>query len=143
MMKLLSLLAAAQALIGNNCLATPITATDQVDINSSAAELEKRGDLNFNEVVLGQCKNVIAIYAKGTSLDPNKNNYDAVGSAWFSNIVKQEGGAKYVVRQGVNYVADIPGAVFGNVEGGTELFRLIKQARSKCPSGKIVLGGYR
>lgn len=46
--------------------------------------------------------------------------------------------------QGVTYVANVQGyQAGGSAAGSTEMLRLINLAATKCPSTKIVLGGYR
>lgn len=107
-----------------------------------AADLETRQALPTTENGLSAaCKAVTIIFARGTNEAGNVG--EIAGPPWFSRVRASRGTAAITV-QGVTYVANVAGyTAGGSVAGSAEMLRLINLAATKCPSTKIVLGGYR
>lgn len=81
------------------------------------------------------------IYARGTNEDGNVGT--VAGPPWISKLRTDVTTALLTV-QGVDYVADYAGYFAGgSATGSAEMLRLINLASTKCPTTKIVLGGYR
>lgn len=105
-------------------------------------DLEPRQSLPTTENGLSAaCKAVTVIYARGTNEAGNVG--EIAGPPWISKL-RTGLGTSVVTAQGVTYVADIAGyQAGGSPTGSAEMLRLTNLAASKCPSTKIVLGGYR
>jgi cutinase len=108
----------------------------------SAFPLDVRQSLPTTENGLsGACKAVAVIFARGTNEAGNVG--DIAGPPWFSKL-RSSLGTSLITVQGVTYAANTAGYLAGgDAAGSTEMLRLINLAASKCPSTKIVLGGYR
>ena len=86
------------------------------------------------------CKAVTLVYARGTNEAGNAGSI--AGPPWFSRLRASLGTAAISV-QGVDYLANVAGyQAGGSATGTTEMVRLVNLASSRCPSSKIVLGGY-
>ncbi|TFK97297.1 cutinase-domain-containing protein [Pterulicium gracile] len=95
---------------------------------------------NTENELAGACKAVTLIYARGTTEPGNVGGN--TGQALFTALRSRLGAAAIAV-QGVNYSATVAGYLQGgDPAGSTTMFNLINQAASKCPSTKIVIGGY-
>jgi len=97
-----------------------------------------------NDISSSVCKEVTFIFARGSTEGGNMGM--AVGPP-FANALKQSFGKDNVAVQGVDYPADIAGAITGtmnptNAPGATKMTSLVQQALQKCPSTKVVLSGY-
>jgi cutinase len=88
----------------------------------------------------GACKAVTVIFARGTNEAGNVG--EIAGPPVFTNLRSSLGTAAVTV-QGVDYSATVGGYLSGgDPTGSTTMFNLINQAATKCPSTKIVIGGY-
>ncbi|TFK97296.1 cutinase-domain-containing protein [Pterulicium gracile] len=88
----------------------------------------------------GACRAVTLIYARGTGEAGNVGGQ--TGQALFTAL-RSRLGASAISIQGVNYSATVLGYLQGgDPAGSTTMTNLINQAASKCPSTKIVIGGY-
>ncbi|ESZ98878.1 hypothetical protein SBOR_0736 [Sclerotinia borealis F-4128] len=86
------------------------------------------------------CKPVIMIFARGTNEDGNVGTI--AGPPLFTDLRAALTTAKISV-QGVAYSANVFGYLAGgDTEGSKTLASLTNQASTKCPSAKLVLGGY-
>ncbi len=86
----------------------------------------------------GVCAPLTVIFARGTSETGNIGTI--IGPPLFSALSQDLN--KQVVLQGVNYPADLLGDLDMGAEGAPDLATLVKQAKSQCPTSKIVLSGY-
>ena len=112
-------------------------------VSAAPAELlDTRQSLPTTENGLSSaCKAVTVVYARGTNEEGNVG--EIAGPPWISKL-RTGLGTSLVTAQGVTYVADVAGYLGGgSASGSAEMLRLINLAASKCPSTKIVLGGYR
>ncbi|KAJ7236403.1 cutinase, partial [Mycena rebaudengoi] len=88
----------------------------------------------------GVCKPVTFIFARGTS-EPG-NIGAQVGPPLITDLRAALGTAG-ITAQGVNYSASVLGYLLGgDLDGSAKMVNLINTAASKCPSTKIVIGGY-
>jgi len=92
----------------------------------------------------GGCKKVHFLFARGSTEGGTMGS--TVGPA-FSRALGSKFGANNVESKGVPYPADIAGAFSGgtNPSGSKGAIKMAEMAKSiiqKCPSAKIVLGGY-
>jgi len=92
-----------------------------------------------NELINGECNDIIIIYARGTTEAGNVG--PEVGPLFFSNLTQIRPGK--VLVQGVDYRADVWGYLLGGSDSGAKnMANLIGRAASQCPTSKIVLSGY-
>ena len=82
------------------------------------------------------CPDVEVIFARGTNEPPGLGR---VGDAFVDSLRQQTGGLK-IDTYGVNYAASKLQLHGG--DGANDAINRVKQAVAKCPSTKIVLGGY-
>jgi cutinase len=82
------------------------------------------------------CPDVEVIFARGTNEPPGLGH---VGDAFVDSLRQQTGGMKFDTY-GVNYAASKLQLHGG--DGANDTINRVKQAVAKCPSTKIVLGGY-
>ncbi|KAF2640467.1 cutinase [Massarina eburnea CBS 473.64] len=102
--------------------------------------IEDRATTTENGLSTDACKAVTIIYARGTNEAGNVG--EVAGPPWFTVLRSSLTTAKVTV-QGVDYSATIAGYLGGgDATGSAKMLSLINQAASKCPSTKIVLGGY-
>lgn len=101
--------------------------------------VEKRQTTNpgayvFQELVEGKCAAVTIIFARGTNSD---GNVGTLGPYLFNETAKILG-ASNIVRQGVDYSATIIGYLQGGApDGGPEMARLTRLARTQCPKTQV------
>jgi cutinase len=82
------------------------------------------------------CPDVEVIFARGTNEPPGMGK---VGDAFVDSLRQQTGGMN-IDTYGVNYAASKLQLHGG--DGANDTINRVKQAVAKCPSTKIVLGGY-
>ena len=82
------------------------------------------------------CPDAEVIFARGTNEPPGMGK---VGDAFVDSLRQQTGGMN-IDTYGVNYAASKLQLHGG--DGANDTINHVKQAVSKCPSTKIVLGGY-
>ncbi|KAM3074979.1 hypothetical protein ACMFMG_007558 [Clarireedia jacksonii] len=93
-----------------------------------------------NGLTTDACKPVIVIFARGTNEDGNVGS--RVGPPLFTQLRSKLGTSKVTV-QGVDYSANVLGYLAGGDSAGSStMASLINSASTKCPSAKLVLGGY-
>jgi hypothetical protein len=90
------------------------------------------------------CKKIHFIFARGSTESGTLGI--TVGPA-FSKALNTKFGANNVASEGVPYPADIAGAFSGGTNpsgsaGAVKMTAMAKSVISRCPSAKIVLGGY-
>jgi cutinase len=123
--------------------------------------LEERAVTTEDGLTTDACKALILIFARGTNEEGNVG--EIAGPPWFTALRASLGTEKVTV-QGVAYAANVAGSVVpfvvfrlkwlmltnlrryligGDPAGSKTMATLINQASTKCPSAKIVLGGYR
>ncbi|KJX94044.1 Chain A like protein [Zymoseptoria brevis] len=115
-------------------------------VSAAPADVDRRqiGLSTSNELTSGACRDVIFIFARGTTEQGNMGS--AVGPQTCSAL-KSRIGSTSVACQGVGspYAADVTGN-FGtrgaSTVGIAEGKRLFELAASKCPNSQIVAGGY-
>ncbi|KAF6797591.1 cutinase 1-like protein 1 [Colletotrichum sojae] len=93
-----------------------------------------------NEFVEGGCKNVIMIFARGST---ERGNMGTICGPQTANGVKAQFSS--VAVQGVDYAAGLatntlPGGA--DPKGIEEMKRLIAKANTECPDSMLVVGGY-
>ncbi|CCX07914.1 cutinase-domain-containing protein [Pyronema domesticum] len=93
-----------------------------------------------NDVINGQCNDIILIFARGTYGSGNIGT--GIGVAFADNLIAQRPGK--VAVQGVQpYAALISGYLAGgDEEGANSMASLTAKAVSQCPNSKIIWGGY-
>ncbi|KAK0109467.1 separase/separin, variant 2 [Cadophora gregata] len=90
----------------------------------------------------GPCKAVTVLFAKGTGENGNMGDGSSPGPAWAAAI-RASLGTDRVAVQGIAYDASVLGYLLGgSPSGSTTYLNTINQASTKCPSTKIVIGGY-
>ena len=92
----------------------------------------------------GGCKKVHFIFARGSTEGGTMGG--TVGPA-FSRALATKFGAGNVASEGVRYPADIAGAFSGGTnpggaKGSINMAAMAKAVMNKCPTTRIVLGGY-
>jgi hypothetical protein len=90
------------------------------------------------------CKKIHFIFARGSTEMGTMGS--TVGPA-FSRALSSKFGAANVQTEGVRYPADIAGAFTGGTnpagaQGAIKMAQMAKQVMSRCPTTRIVLGGY-
>jgi hypothetical protein len=90
------------------------------------------------------CKKFHFIFARGSTEMGTMGS--TVGPA-FSRALSSKFGAANVQTEGVRYPADIAGAFTGGTnpsgaKGAIKMTEMAKQVMSKCPTTRIILGGY-
>lgn len=93
----------------------------------------------------GACKPYTLFFARGTTEPGNMGM--SVGPALETAIEKLVGGAGNLATQGITYPASIAGTAVGSMnpkaaQGATAMAKLVQQVKTKCPSSKIIIGGY-
>ncbi|KAF2229361.1 carbohydrate esterase family 5 protein [Viridothelium virens] len=111
--------------------------------SSGLGGLSSLGGQTANDVQDGVCKGTTFICARGTT---EGGNLGSTVCPDLANKLKSNLNGDVAV-QGVNYPADIGGAIQGGVspktgQGATNMAQLTNQAIQKCPSTKVVLAGY-
>ena len=102
-------------------------------------KLEARQSSTANDLVNGDCGDLIYIFARGTT---EIGNLGTVIGPGFGRALGQEFGS--VAVQGVDYPADVPGFLAGGSDAGAQTMAgLAQQAISQCPGAPIVMSGYR
>lgn len=100
-----------------------------------------RATTTENGLTTDPCKALTLIYARGTNEDGNVGT--VVGPSLIADLRSSLGTDK-VTAQGVDYAANVLGYLLGGDPDGTsEMISLVNSTVTKCPSTKIVLGGYR
>ncbi|KAF7878821.1 hypothetical protein EAF04_000024 [Stromatinia cepivora] len=93
-----------------------------------------------NGLTTDACKPVIVIFARGTNEEGNVGQ--DVGPYVFTDLRASLTTEKVTV-QGVDYAANVLGYLEGgDPTGSTTMASLTNTAAAKCPSAKLVLGGY-
>ncbi|KAF2089968.1 carbohydrate esterase family 5 protein [Saccharata proteae CBS 121410] len=140
--KLLAVLLAIAAIGAATPVAVPAPQMSGFGIPTSSGGLGS--DTASDVTDKSGCKKVTYIFARGTTEPGNMGT--TVGPALQSALQSQLG-ANNVATQGVNYAADINGAIMGSLspkdaDGSKNMASLTKQALSQCPKTQIVLAGY-
>jgi cutinase len=96
------------------------------------------------DVENGICKPVTLIFARGST---ETGNMGTVVGPPLANAMMAALGAGQVAVQGVNYPADIPGAVTGALDpkdaaGSKNMAMFAQMVATACPNSKVVLSGY-
>jgi cutinase len=90
----------------------------------------------------GGCKEATVIFCRGT-MEPGGPVGMLVGTP-FTNAVRSTMGVSKVEIKGVTYDAGIMGYLIGgDPAGATTMVKLVRDTLQKCPTTKIILGGYR
>ncbi|KAL7272338.1 hypothetical protein RUND412_004858 [Rhizina undulata] len=102
-------------------------------------ELEKKDSiLTRNDLIDGVCKDVLVIFARGTTELGNVGLI--VGPPFFTAL---DNLGLEVAVQGVDYPADFAGYFEGgSPEGASTMAALVTNASTTCPDSKIILSGY-
>ncbi|KAI1800223.1 carbohydrate esterase family 5 protein [Daldinia bambusicola] len=115
--------------------------TQSAAIKESIGKLEAAGT-TMNEFLDGGCRDVIFIYARGSTQDGNIG--DDPGPQTIDQL-KATLGEDAVAAQGVEY----PALLIDNLRSGgcdpedaDNMRALITQAATQCPSSKLVISGY-
>ncbi|KAH8174065.1 cutinase domain-containing protein [Sarocladium implicatum] len=103
---------------------------------------QSRVGINSNEFTRGGCRDIIMIWARGST---EVGNMGTVVGPPTGNALKQKYGADRVAVEGVPYGALIstnalPGGTDSRSAG--QMRTLIEQAASQCPDSALVVGGY-
>jgi cutinase len=125
-------------------VAAPIRAPMDDSIIIEARQFGFGGSATSNDLVNSGCKPITYIFARGTT--ENGNMGSTVGPA-FAATLKSAFGQSNVAVQGVDYPANVNGAIQGSInpkgaQGAKKMASLAQQAASKCPDSKVVLAGY-
>ncbi|KAI1372499.1 carbohydrate esterase family 5 protein [Hypoxylon crocopeplum] len=114
----------------------------QLAVGSASIQRRQSTGTTANEFLEGGCRDVIFIYARGSTQDGNVG--DDPGPQTIDQL-KTALGASAVAAQGVDY----PALLLDNLrEGGCDpedadnMRALITQAATQCPSSKLVVSGY-
>ncbi|KAM0529507.1 hypothetical protein ACHAPS_000916 [Verticillium nonalfalfae] len=153
-MRIVVLLASATLALAVSPSLTPRAAeTGEFDAES-LARLETLSQVNVsdpaiaasivsNELTLGGCRDVIFVFARGTS---EQGNMGTLVGPPLSSGLKSTYGDSRVATEGINYAA-IPAPNF--LPGGTDgpsiaaMSSVLLGAAMNCPASKVVVGGYR
>ncbi|KAH7091895.1 cutinase-domain-containing protein [Auriculariales sp. MPI-PUGE-AT-0066] len=113
-----------------------------IAIPDTDAVLSKRDEQN--DVTTRVCRNTTLLFARGTSELTNMGG--SVGPA-LATALRARLGASNVAVQGIDYPADVAGAVTGALSPATALGSIdcdnkIGTLLSYCPSTRIVIAGY-
>ncbi|KIW05457.1 uncharacterized protein PV09_03346 [Verruconis gallopava] len=97
-----------------------------------------------SDVENGVCRPITLIFARGTTEPGNMGT--VVGPPLADGMI-QAFGANNVAVQGVNYPADIAGAISGATDpqgatGSKNMAMFSQKVATACPSSKVVLSGY-
>jgi cutinase len=118
-----------------------ISQNELEEIHARDIEARQSGT-TANEFLNGGCRDVVLIFARGTSQSGNLGEMPGVD---LSAALKSALGASRVATQGVGYSASL----LGNLQSGgcppreaADMTALIGQVASQCPSAKIVVSGY-
>jgi cutinase len=95
-----------------------------------------------NEFVRGGCRDIIMLFARGST---EVGNMGTIAGPPTANGLKQNFGGDAVAVQGIDYGAllstnFLPGGA--DLAGIQEMKDLIEQATTDCPDAKLVVGGY-
>ncbi|QDS71838.1 hypothetical protein FKW77_009838 [Venturia effusa] len=96
------------------------------------------------DVTNGICKPLTLIFARGTT---ELGNMGSVVGPPFATALKTAFGADKVAVQGVDYPADIVGAVSGatapqSAAGARNMVAMVRKLEKECPQTRVVLSGY-
>lgn len=101
--------------------------------------LETRQSSSGDDLVNGQCGDMVYIFARGTTERGNLGT--VIGPGFGQELASQMGN---VAVQGVDYPANIAGFnAGGSNAGATTMADLCRQAIQQCPGTPIVMSGYR
>lgn len=102
---------------------------------------KRQGNPTRDDLVNGECNDVIIIFARGTGAAGN------IGLGLGPSFVAKVEAAlpeRTIVQGVLPYAADILGYVQGgSAEGGRSMKALTERAARQCPNAQIVLSGYR
>lgn len=95
-----------------------------------------------NEFTQGGCRDIIMLFARGST---EAGNMGTICGPPTANGLRKSLGANAVAVEGVEYEAlmstnYLPGGA--DLNGISEMKRLIGQVASQCPKSKLVVGGY-
>lgn len=106
---------------------------------SSPIDLEKRQSTTRNDLVNGNCGNLVYIFARGTTEAGNLGT--VIGPPFARELTSRFGN---VAVQGVDYPAVVAGFLIGGSrEGANTMASLARRAIRQCPGVPIVMSGYR
>ncbi|TID22024.1 carbohydrate esterase family 5 protein [Venturia nashicola] len=113
-------------------------------LSSARVIITKRTASIATDVTDGVCKPITLIFARGTT---EPGNMGLIVGPPLAAAMQTTFGADKVAIQGVDYLADIPGAASGalapqDAAGAKTMIALIKTLTTACPTTKIVLSGY-
>lgn len=96
------------------------------------------------DVAKGVCKPVTLIFARGTS---EQGNMGTIVGPQFANAMIALMGADQVAVQGVDYPANVAGAISGatnprGAQGAKTMAQLAQKVAAACPDSQVVLSGY-
>jgi cutinase len=115
-------------------LSKVIKLLQEVDKPFEKRQTTNPGAYVFQELVEKKCAAVTIIFARGTNSD---GNVGTLGPYVFNETAKLLG-ANNIVRQGVDYSATIIGYLQGGApDGGPEMARLTRLARTQCPNTQV------
>ncbi|KAF2436161.1 cutinase [Tothia fuscella] len=106
---------------------------------------QRRGaSTTASDVENGVCKENTLIFARGTT---EQGNMGSVVGPVLATAMKQALGDDKVAVQGVNYAANVNGAISGatnpaNAAGAKDMAAQAAAAVAACPNTKVVLSGY-
>ncbi|KAK7750134.1 hypothetical protein SLS62_007882 [Diatrype stigma] len=136
-----SLLSTAAALVAG-VFASPVPEDPRSDYTRREPAVPRQASDTANEFLEGGCRDVIFIYARGTTQDGNIG--DAPGPQTI-DLLKAALGDAAVAAQGVEY----PASLLDNLrEGGCDpedaekMAALITQAATECPDAQLVVSGF-
>lgn len=119
--------------------ATTLLLTALLPLLTSATPVAKRQTTSGDDLVNGDCGNLVYIFARGTTEVGNLGT--VIGPGLGRQLGSQFGD---VAVQGVDYPANVAGFLAGGSrEGATTMADLARQAITQCPAVPIVMSGYR
>jgi cutinase len=97
-----------------------------------------------SDVENGVCKPVTLIFARGTT---EPGNMGSIVGPPLADAMISLMGANQVAVQGVNYPANVQGAISGatnpkGAAGAMNMAMMAKKVATACPNSKVVLAGY-
>ncbi|KAI0533118.1 cutinase [Xylaria digitata] len=123
-------------------VATPITFVGKTPSSEISLVGRQITGSTENELTAGACRDIIFIFARGSTEIGNMGTIVGPGVA---NRLRRRVGSSRVAVQGVNYAALIP---TNYLPGGTDaaseaaMKGLLNLTHTKCPNSQIVTGGY-
>lgn len=139
-MRFSAVLALASVAIASPIAAPPAEGTSAVEIADVEPLLVT--STTENELTDGACKDVIFIFARGST---EVGNMGIIVGPGVADQLKERLGSTRVAVQGVNYAAllstnALPGGTDADSE--EEMKTLLNLASTKCPDSQILAGGY-